>query len=549
MCIQKRNRLNCLQFCCMEANCTYLTYSKTGYFSDLVIDYINSNEKLKPFYAYPVNIKGIQNAIDGRRNFPQQRDILVEELRLQYKDVEVSAALANNLNLLLSENTFTVTTAHQPNIFAGPLYFIYKILHAIKLSSYLKQELPSYNFVPIYYMGSEDADLDELGQIKIDGVEYKWTTNQTGAVGRMKVDDSFLRLISQMQGQLGVQKYGEELVECFKSIYTKGKSIQRATLELVNHLFGEYGLVVLIPDSPRLKKLFTSVIKSELANEFSYKAVSNSIALLEQNYKVQAAGRELNLFYLKDNYRERIEKEDGLYKVKALDLIFTEQEILNEVDNFPERFSPNVILRGVFQETILPNIAFIGGGGELAYWLELKKVFETAGVPYPIIILRNSFLIAEKKLSEKIRELGLEMNDIFLSVHELMKHVITRKSDTRFLLNGELKNTELLYDQIALIASGVDKTLNQHVSALKTKALKDLQELEKKMIRAEKRKFKAEQRQVQKIKQELFPNNNLQERVENFSFFYSKYGKEFFSLILEHSNALNQEFAIIEIVS
>lgn len=531
----------------MKGNCTYVPYSRTNYFSDLAIDYINSDAKLSPFYKHPVNIKGIREAIEERKNFTQQRSILVEELRSQYQGINTCSVLEKNIELLLAENTFTITTAHQPNIFAGPLYFIYKILHAIKLSSYLKEQLPDHNFVPVYYMGSEDADLDELGQITVDGVMYKWNTDQTGAVGRMKVDNSFLQLISQMYGQLGVLEHGKELIELFQNIYTKGKSIQQSTLELVNHLFGEYGLVVLIPDNIELKRIFIPVIKKELSEEFSNKAVKNSIEQLEKDYKVQAGGRELNLFYLKDNKRERIEKDDNLFKVKAMDLAFTQEEIFIEVDQHPERFSPNVILRGVFQETILPNIAFIGGGGELAYWLELKNVFDAVSVPYPMLILRNSFLLIEEKWSAKIRELELGVQDIFQSQHDLMKLIIKNKSETRFSLNGELQNTESLYDKIGLIASGVDKTLNQHVIALKTRALKYLHELEKKMIRAEKRKFETEQRQIQKLKLALFPGNNLQERAENFSMFYGKYGKDFFDMILEHSNSLDQQFAVVEI--
>jgi len=533
----------------MEANCIYLPYSETNYYSGLVIDYINENEKLRPFYKRPVSVKGIEEAIQARKKFPQQRNVLVEELRAQYNGLPQSQALENNFQLLMSENTFTITTAHQPNIFTGPLYFIYKILHTVKLASFLKQQLPACNFVPVYYMGSEDADLDELGNINIDGVNYKWNTDQTGAVGRMKVDEQFLQLIATMKGQLGVLPHGNELIDLFSDAYTKGKTIQQATLELVNQLFGAYGLVVLIPDNARLKKLFNPVIKKELTEEFSNKAVASTIAALERHYKVQAAGRELNLFYLKDNKRERIEKENSLYKIKALNLSFTEAQILNELENYPERFSPNVILRGAFQETILPNIAFIGGGGELAYWLELKNVFEAVDIPYPMLLLRNSFLVIEEKWSAAIKELGLSVSDLFLSSHEIMNRIVAARSSRQFVLNGELKNAEALYTEIASIAGSVDQTLNQHVAALKTRAIKHLQELEKKMLRAEKRKFEAEQRHLQKIKNALFPNNNLQERTENFSLLYSKFGDQFIQQILDHSNALEQQFAIVNIMA
>ncbi|CAN5473366.1 bacillithiol biosynthesis cysteine-adding enzyme BshC [soil metagenome] len=533
----------------MEANCTYLPYSKTSYFSGITIDYINGDERLHPFYKYPINIDGIKQSIDARRQFPQQKAVLVEELQKQYNGLGLTQAVNDNILLLLNENTLTVTTAHQPNIFTGPLYFVYKILHTIKLANVLKQQLPEYNFVPVYYMGSEDADLDELGTINIDGVSYKWNTNQTGAVGRMKVDAAFLQLITQMHGQLGVLPHGNELIDIFRKVYTKGKTIQQATLEIVNHLFGNYGVVVLIPDNANLKRLFHEVIEKELRQQFSYYAVSETITLMEKHYKVQAGGRALNLFYLKDNRRERIEKEGDVYKVEALGLNFTEQEILTELNNSPERFSPNVILRGAFQETILPNIAFIGGGGELAYWLELKKVFEAVNIPYPVLLLRNSFLVIEDKWAQKTKELGLSASELFKPVFEIMHLIVAARSSNQFALNGELKKVEDLYEQIGKLANAVDKTLKNHVAALKTKAVKRLQELEKKMVRAEKKKFEAEQRHLEKIRSTLFPQNNLQERVENISLLYSTYGKGFIDLLLNHSLALEQEFAVFHLNS
>lgn len=533
----------------MESNCTYLPYSKTNYFSGIALDYIDGVEKLQPFYKYPINIDGIKQSIDARKKFNQDRSVLVAELKKQYAGLSLMKAVDDNIQLLLNENTFTVTTAHQPNIFTGPLYFVYKILHTVKLATLLKERLPEHNFVPVYYMGSEDADLDELGAISIDGVIYKWNTNQTGAVGRMKVDNTFLQLMTQMHGQLGVLPYGNELIDVFGKVYTKGKTIQQATLEIVNHFFGSYGVVVLIPDNANLKKLFRGVIEKELTQQFSYKAVSETITSMEKHYKVQAGGRALNLFYLKEDRRERIEKEGDVYKVETLGLNFTEQEILTELKNSPERFSPNVILRGAFQETILPNIAFIGGGGELAYWLELKKVFDAVNIPYPVLLLRNSFLIIEDKWTRITKELGLSASELFRPVFEIMHLVVASRSSNQFALNGELKKVEDLYEQIGELATNVDKTLHNHVVALKTKAVKRLQELEKKMLRAEKKKFEAEQRHLEKIRATLFPNNNLQERVENIALLYSTYGKGFLDVLLNHSLTLEQEFAILHLNS
>lgn len=531
----------------MQADCTQIPYQQTGFFSKIATDYLAENPAIQPFYQHSVTLEGIQNAIDARRQFKQNRPLLIEELQKQYSGLTISNKLQQNITLLGDDNTFTITTAHQPNIFTGPIYFIYKILHTIKLAATLAQQLPAYKFVPVYYMGSEDADLDELGSITINGRKYTWNTKQTGAVGRMKVDKNFIALIHEINGQVGVEPYGEELVNLFRQCYREGVTIQQATLEMVNALFGEYGLVVLIPDNANLKRAFNPIVERELKEGFSHKAVATTLEKLEEHYKAQAGGREINLFYLPGDERERIEKEDGNYVVKALNLEWTEEEILKELDEHPELFSANVILRGAFQETVLPNIAFIGGGGELAYWMELKEVFAAAGIPYPMLILRNSFLLIEEQWDKKINSIGFSYEEIFKPEQELLNIIVERFSDNRFMLNGELTRVENAYGDIREMALKVDSSLKDHVEALKTKAVKRLLQLEKKMRSAEKRKFAVELLQIQKLKAALFPNNNLQERVENLSGFYAKYGKDIIQLLLNNSLGLEQEFVVLRL--
>lgn len=531
----------------MQADCTQIPYQQTGYFSKIATDYLAEAPEIKQFYKHSVNLQGIQEAINARMQFAQNRPLLVSGLQKQYAGIPLSAKLQQHITALGDDNTFTITTAHQPNIFTGPVYFIYKILHTIKLAATLAQQLPAYKFVPVYYMGSEDADLDELGNIAINGRKYTWNTKQTGAVGRMKVDKNFIALIHEVNGQISVEEYGPELVDIFRQCYREGVTIQQATLELVNALFGEYGLVVLIPDNADFKRAFNPVVAKELTEGFSHKAVSETLEELEKNYKAQAGGREINLFYLPTDKRERIEKEGDKYVVKALKLEWTEEDILKELDAHPELFSANVILRGAFQETILPNIAFIGGGGELAYWLELKNVFAAANIPYPVLILRNSFLLIEEQWDKKIQSIGFSYNDIFKPEQELLDIVVERFSDNRFELNGELVRVENAYTEIKELATKIDGTLKDHVEALQAKAVKRLMQLEKKMKSAEKRKFAVELVQIQKIKAALFPNNNLQERVENLSGFYAKHGKEIISLLLEHSLSLEQKFVVLSL--
>jgi bacillithiol biosynthesis cysteine-adding enzyme BshC len=464
-----------------------IPYSQTNSFTKIVIDYLNGAEELRQFYIHSPSYEGIAKAAEEKKKHFVNRAILVEELQRQYAIVSPNPAVANNIVLLKVQNTFTVCTAHQPNLFTGPLYFMYKILHAIKLASSLKKKFPENNFVPVYYMGSEDADFAELNHTYVSGKKIEWKKIQTGAVGRMIVDKSLIQLIDELKNQLYAEPNVDEIIDLLKRCYTEGKNIQTATFEVVNELYAQYGLVVLIPDNPVLKNQMISVFEQDIFQQTSSTIVEKTSTALEQHYKVQANPREINLFYLKDNIRERIIKTDKGFSINNTDIEFTEEELKSELKKHPDRFSPNVILRGLFQETILPNIAFIGGGGELAYWLQLKDLFSYYKVPFPILVLRNSFLIIEKKWQDEMKKTGADEKDIFLPEQELLDLLIQRQG-RKPQLNGELNKVEEVYAHLNDLASAIDVTLSQHIAALKAKTIKQFLGLEKKMMRAERKK-------------------------------------------------------------
>lgn len=523
-----------------------ISYHSTGFFGKLVIDYIDQPESLRSFYSVEPNMDGIKKTIEARKKYPTDRNLLVEVLQQQYANGTLSPQQKLNIEQLSNSNCFTITTAHQPNIFTGHLYFIYKILHAVKLAEQLKKELPVNDFVPVFYMGSEDADLDELGHIYLFGEKCEWKTTQTGAVGRMKVDKALVSLVDSISGQLTVYPFGEALISLMKSCYTVGQTIEQATFKLLNKLFGEYGLIVLLPDNAALKRTFIPLVEKELAEGFSHKAVEETAALFPKEYKVQASGRAINLFYLKDDIRERIVKESSKFKVQSSIIEFTKTTIIEELQHHPENFSANVILRPVYQEMILPNIAFIGGGGEIAYWLELKKVFEAANVPFPVLVLRNSFMILSKELNKIKEKLRFSTTDLFKPENELMNELVKRDGNVRLSLDKEKQVVKDIYQQLKSTAGLVDHTLQQHTEALQAKALKKIEVLEKKMLKAEKKKFEAQQRQLHKLRSQLFPGNSLQERIENFMPFYAKWGSDFIAAIYKNSLSLEQEFVILE---
>lgn len=530
----------------MDCTSTQLSYEETGYFSNIVTSYTNGDGQLKSFYKHDPSLDGISRAIAERIKLSTDRELLVRELNEQYKDLPPGDPVKANISALAHDNTFVVTTAHQPAILTGNLFFIYKILHAIKLAEYLQGKFADKKFVPVFYMGSEDADLDELGHIYMNGEKIEWQTNQKGAIGRMNTK-GLEKVIQRVEGELLVRPHGDELMKLIRDCYLDCPDIQTATLKLVHHLFGRFGLIVFIPDRRAFKEKMIPVFEDDLFNSRAVHEVEKTIIELGKTFKVQANPRQINLFYLHGDTRQRIERTEDGFVVVDTELKFTQQQMREELYAHPDRFSPNVILRGLMQETLLPGIAFIGGGGEIAYWLELKNVFEIYNVPYPVLVVRNSFLIIEEKWRQKLDKLQIGLNEIFEDEQELLNSLVKRQSNKQLSLAGEITHVTSYYDKLKSVAGEVDDTLTIHVAALQTRAIKPLHELEKKLIRAEKRKYEIEARHLSAIKQALFPNNNLQERIDNFMPYYAKWGQKFIDRIYECSSPLDQKFTIVEV--
>ena len=540
----------------MKYTATSIPYSATGVFSSLVNDYISGNGTARDYVPYTPNLEGIKKAIQQRKFSVIQRQTLVSVLENQYqvlgtikeeKNIAAFEKVQANIGLLKNDNCFAVTTAHQPNLFTGPLYFFYKIIHVIKLAAELKAQFPENDFVPVYYMGSEDADLAEVGSYSIDAAKHQWKTKQTGAIGRMLVDDHLLQLLQNLEGYWTVKPDGKEALAIIKAAYKKGNTINEATLQMVHLFFGQYGLVVVQPDDAKLKSLFVEVMQKELTTQFSHTAIQPTLKSLSENYHVQSEGRAINLFYLKDATRNRIEKNGELFSVVDTNIQFTQAEIIQELQAYPDRFSPNVILRGAYQETIIPSVVFVGGGGELAYWMELKNVFEQAGVDYPVIILRNSFLFINDKQAKQWASLEFNIEALFNSIQALEIAFVKTQSVENLALTEHIASLTDLYKVIQQDVIKIDSSLGDHALNLSVQAQKKLALLEKKMIRAEKRKQHTSLARIHSIKSELFPDNNLQERVENFSNWIGDFGWSWVEAILNNSNSVDASFTIIHV--
>ena len=525
-----------------------LPFEKTGFFSKTMLDYLAKKESIKPFYHNYPDLVGFKNQLEEKeKSFNlESRNVLSKSLEKQYQGFDLSEATQNNIKLLKQKNTFTVTTGHQLNLFTGPLYFLYKIFSTINLAEEISKKFPTKNIVPVYWMATEDHDFEEINYFNFQEKKVQWNLESGGAVGRLSTE-GLSDVFQEFSSHLGSTKNAKELKKLFSEGYLKHKNLADATRFIANELFKDYGLVILDGDDLALKKMLSPIVKDELENETSFHTVSETILALEKNYKVQVNPRAINLFYLSENSRERILFENGIYKINNTNITFSKEEILREVDENPLAFSPNVIVRPLYQEVVLPNLCYIGGGGEIAYWLELKSYFEKVAVPFPILLLRNSVQIVSEKQQKKLTSLKISHQELFLKQQDLLSKKVLENTDINLDFNLKIESLQKQFTELKEVAKKTDISFVGAVNAQEKKQIKGLENLQRRLLRAEKRRQKELVDRITDLQRQLLPNQSLEERQRNFSDYYLAYGTPFLVTLKKVLKPLSHQFTILEL--
>jgi len=528
----------------------HIPYQETGYYSKLICDYLEQKDALKSFYGNFPNLENFKEQIEQKQFAEENREVLVKAVRNQYKNIDLHDAVDNALNRLALPNTFTVTTGHQLNLFTGPLYFLYKIVSTINLAKQLSRTHPEQDFVPVYWMATEDHDFEEINYFNFRGKKIKWNRadiqdNDKGAVGELSTE-GLSEVYQLICSEFGTTKMGTSLCTLFEEAYLKHDNLTEATRFLANSLFAAYGLIIVDGNDADLKRVFMPYLKQELLEQKAFDTVQKQAeALQKAGYGVQVNAREINLFYLADGLRERIIEKEGSFFVNDTELKFSKEELLLELENHPERFSPNVIMRPLYQEVILPNLAYIGGGGELAYWLELKTFFDEVEVQFPMLMLRNSALLITDKQQQKLEKLDLSIADLFLDQNDLVNRKIRKISNIDIDFSPQKQHLVRQFEALYNIAEETDASFIGAVKAQEVKQLKGLEHLEKRLLKAQKKKLSDHVKRFVAIQNELFPQENLQERTTNFSEFYLEYGDRLLEDLFEALDPLDYRFTIL----
>ena len=517
-------------------------YSK---FNSLIFDYLNQQSGAVDLYhRFPDENSILDQSAEKIEKY-KHRQILHAALEQQLSSFDLTAKQKENFHKLSLPETVTITTGHQLNLFTGPLFFFNKILQLIKCCDEMNQKHKTYNFVPVFWMATEDHDFEEINHFFFRDKKISWNRQSGGAVGRMDlngIDEVFDEFFDEIEDS----DRKDELKKIVNDTYLNSKNLTEATQKLVQLIFADRGLLMIDGDDRELKKLMIPVFETDLFEQTAFRKISETNQkMIEKGYPVQVNPREINLFYLGDgSIRERIVFEDGKFKVLNSDYEFSKEEIRKELYDYPEKFSPNVILRPIYQETVLPNIAYIGGAGESAYWLQLKSFFDEMKIPFPLVIVRNTVLLLSSKQHQKLEKLGISYKELMEPLNEIINQNITQNSTVEIDFEAYENSIQKIFDELTEKAVQTDITFSKMVDAQRTKQLKGLDKLKKRLLRAEKRKYAERVGSVKKIYNELFPQNNLQERVVNFSELYLEYGFDFMDEIIGEIKPIEFCFSI-----
>ena len=477
------------------------------FFSNSLIEEYYKGEKLKPFHTYSPDLDGITEAIKGKSSFSQQkRDNLVRDLYRQYKEADIdldnSSLVKNNIDELKNPNTYTITTGQQIHLGLGPIYVIYKIFDVIALSNQLKRKFNDKNFVPVFWMATEDHDLEEIATVSYFGKQTKWNTEQSGAVGRMNTD-GVAEMYQFLMDTYQISDVQKDFLQRTAQIYRQSSNLAIAFRKLLHEYLGHTGLIILDADSKELKSSFTSVMVDELKHKNSQALIETSQLLESAGFNNQLRVKSCNLFLLRKNDRIRIDDIKDLTNKTPED--FTKEEHPN--------LSPNAALRPLYQEWILPNVGVVLGSSELNYWFQLKGLFDTYDMPLPSIMLRTSGILIHSKFREKYFN-----NHLVDWFNDETTIALNHEQELANIKNSHQQNIESIKSSIQVYDEAISDTFKDLNLVNKwSKLLDKLSDIEKIIETKWSQKIEnsSELKKVLKMKRSYFNPSQIQERTDH----------------------------------
>ena len=539
----------------------YINFSDIPGHQNLFLDYLYEFENVSDFYPY--DFRNRENYLKIFKNISEKRSYLSADISQlisnQYSNINKSETTEGNIKKLSDKKTLAIVTGQQLGILGGPLYTFYKIITAIKLSRFLSERYNDYNFVPVFWLEGDDHDFNEVRAIKIidEGnsllsIGYKEEIEEDDAkqsVGHIKFDSSIQDFFDSLNNNLKETEFKNPLLNELKDFYSEGKSFKEAFKDLIFKYFDEYGLIIFDPQEIEVKRLLKPIFKKEITDfRLHTEKLVHLSATLEELYHAQVKVKPVNLFLNYDGGRHSVEPVDNEFRLRRKRKSFTCDQLLELLENEPDKFSPNVLLRPICQDFLLPTAFYIGGPSEISYFAQIKPLYEFYDIVQPIIYPRSSATILESTIENILEKHSVQINDLFIDVENVKKKIINSVAESSIdaMFDGLTKQVETAFDQLKEKLIDLDKTIADASNRYRDKISGSINELKSKAEKAQQKKYEVTLRQIDKAAINLFPNTNLQERELNFVYYVNKYGNEFIKKIFNELQINKFEHQILE---
>ena len=539
----------------------YINFSDIPGHQNLFLDYLYEFENVSDFYPY--DFRNRENYLKIFKNISEKRSYLSADISQiisnQYSNINKSETTEGNIKKLSDKKTLAIVTGQQLGILGGPLYTFYKIITAIKLSRFLSERYNDYNFVPIFWLEGDDHDFNEVRAIKIidEGnsllsIGYKEEIEEDDAkqsVGHIKFDITIQDFFDNLEKNLKDTEFKVQLLNELKDFYSEGKSFKEAFKDLIFKYFDEYGLIIFDPQEIEVKRLLKPIFKKEITDfRLHTEKLVHLSATLEELYHAQVKVKPVNLFLNYDGGRHSVEPVDNEFRLRRKRKSFTYDQLLELLENEPDKFSPNVLLRPICQDFLLPTAFYIGGPSEISYFAQIKPLYEFYDIVQPIIYPRSSATILESTIENILEKHSVQINDLFIDVENVKKKIINSVAESSIdaMFDGLTKQVETAFDQLKEKLIDLDKTIADASNRYRDKISGSINELKSKAEKAQQKKYEVTLRQIDKAAINLFPNTNLQERELNFVYYVNKYGNEFIKKIFDELQINKFEHQILE---
>jgi bacillithiol biosynthesis cysteine-adding enzyme BshC len=527
----------------------------TSLYNQLYYDFLDGYRKVQNFLPdfRNVNWREFTKSIYNQNSiYANAKEVIIKD----NLDITSDKGL-KNLKLLKNDNTVFIITGQQLGLLASPLYTIYKIITSIKLAEQLNSQNLGYNYIPLFWLESEDHDFDEIDHFGIwnkkfepQNLTYQGESRGKTSIKHYTFESQIEELIEQLKHELISTEFTEDLFEKLNKTFKSGKSWLYATREILKDIFVETGILFFKPGNLEIKEIsmpfFKKVIENSSDLNINFRDVSNE--LIKKGYANQVTVVEGKTFLFMENnnlQREHIYFDNNGYSIKDSRKKFGKNELFEIINNYPEKISTSVISRPLLQSWLLPTVAYVAGPGEIAYWAQIGGMFDQMSLRLPVVYPRISAAIVEPKIQRFINKYELDIENLPRKQKEFVNQVLIKYEDNTFMDSMGVISDEM--EKIKQKMMSVDPTLKSIFNKTSEKILGQIDFLEHKTLKAKELKEQLMVSQLQQIHAAFFPDEYPQERFLTFVYYLNKFGPEIISTIYEKSQLENFKHQIIEI--